>query len=80
MQIKGELDINRSKRTITAFQFPTEEERSKVVAAVADYWRENETFKILSGWRNELYPIYGPGNELLYSVERSASTLFGIVT
>lgn len=27
-----------------------------------------------------MYPVYGPGNELLYSIERSASPLFGVVT
>lgn len=79
-KIKGELDVSRQYRTITAFQSPTEEERSKAVAATCQYWRENKTFKVLSGWRNELYPVYGPGNELLYSIERSASPLFGVVT
>ena len=58
----------------------TEEQRSKLVAATVAYWRENKTFKVLEGWRNELYPVYGPENELLFNVERSASTLFGVVT
>jgi hypothetical protein len=58
----------------------TEEQRSKLVAATAAYWRENKMFKVLEGWRDELYPVYGPGNELLFSVERSASTLLGVVT
>lgn len=31
----------------------------------------------MKGWRDELYPVYGVGNELLYTVERSASVLFG---
>lgn len=66
---------------MSAFQqFPNEAERSKAVAATTAYWRENKTFEMLSGWRNELYPVYGPGNELLFSIERSASQLFGIVT
>jgi hypothetical protein len=58
----------------------TESQRSALVAATTAYWRENKTFEILNGWRNELYPVYGPGNEVLFSIERSASTLFGIVT
>jgi hypothetical protein len=58
----------------------TEEQRSKLVAATCAYWREKGTFKVLEGWRDELYPVYGPGNELLFSVERSASTLLGVVT
>ncbi len=39
-----------------------------------------QNFDVLAGWRNELYPVYGANNELLWSVERSASVLFGIVT
>ena len=58
----------------------TEAERSALVAATTAYWRKNKTFKVLEGWRDELYPVYGPGNELLFSVERSASTLLGVVT
>jgi isopentenyldiphosphate isomerase len=80
IKIKGELEVSRSKRTVSCFNFPTEEERSKAVAATCQYWRENKTFKVLAGWRDELYPVYGPGNELLYSIERSASALFGVVT
>lgn len=60
--------------------FPTEKERSKAVAATCAYWRENKTFEVLSGWRNELYPVYGEKNELLWNVERSASCLFGVIT
>jgi hypothetical protein len=76
IEIRGELEVDRKKRTISGFQLPTEEDRSKVVAATTHYFRENNTFKILSGWRDELYPVYGPKNELLYNIERSASTLF----
>lgn len=80
IKIKGELEVNRAKRTVSCFQQATEAERSAAVAATCQYWRENKTFTVLAGWRNELYPVYGPNNELLYSVERSASPLFGIVT
>lgn len=80
VSIKGELEVNRHKRTILAFQQPTEEERSKAVAATTDYWRKNKTFEVLAGWRDELYPVYGPKNEILFNIERSAASLFGIVT
>jgi isopentenyldiphosphate isomerase len=72
--------VNRAKRTVSCFTQPTEEERSASVAATCQYWRDNDTFTILRGWRDELYPVYGPANELLYNVERSASALFGVVT
>jgi 8-oxo-dGTP pyrophosphatase MutT (NUDIX family) len=74
------LEVNRSARTISAFQFPTQTERSAAVAATCAYWRTNKTFSVLSGWRDELYPVYGPGSELLFNIERSASSLLGVVT
>ncbi len=42
--------------------------------------RETSHFQILKGWRNELYPVYGPDGDLLFNIERSASPLFGVVT
>jgi 8-oxo-dGTP pyrophosphatase MutT (NUDIX family) len=78
--IKGDLEVRRSKRELSVFQQATEEERSQRAAATAEYWRTNQDFKVLSGWRSELYPVYGPKNELLYSIERSASSLLGVVT
>ncbi|KAK5078166.1 hypothetical protein LTR64_003429 [Lithohypha guttulata] len=54
--------------------------RTKVLAAYLQDVRENNIFQVLTGWRNELYPVYGLNRELLFSMERSASALFGIVT
>lgn len=34
----------------------------------------------MSGWRNELYSIYGPGRRAAFSLERSACALFGLAT
>lgn len=56
------------------------EYRTKVLADYLQALRERNEFEILRGWRNELYPVYGPKGELLFSMERSASALFGIVT
>ncbi|TVY53257.1 Uncharacterized protein LCER1_G005760 [Lachnellula cervina] len=80
IRIKGELEVSRKDRTITWPIFPTEQERSSAVAATCQYWRENKTFEVLAGWRNELYPVYAEKNELIWNVERSASCLFGVVT
>jgi 8-oxo-dGTP pyrophosphatase MutT (NUDIX family) len=52
-------------------------------AILADYLqdvREKRIFRVLDGWRNERYPIYGPNKQLLLSMERSATPLFGVVT
>ncbi|KAI9827172.1 MAG: hypothetical protein M1832_005308 [Thelocarpon impressellum] len=59
----------------------TETERSANVAAVVRLWWEEGWFEVLDGWRDELYPVYHPRTrELLFSVERAASALFGVVT
>ncbi|KAF4634112.1 hypothetical protein G7Y89_g4000 [Cudoniella acicularis] len=80
--ITGPLSSNSTSRTIEAFTQPTEPERSSAVAQTCTSWREQKTFAVLSGWRNELYPVYGPSpsHELLFNIERSASPLFGVVT
>lgn len=78
--IKGEMEIRRSAREVLIFHQATEEERSAKVAATTKYWKENKMFRVLEGWRNELFPVYGPDDTLLYSVERTAAALFGIPT
>jgi 8-oxo-dGTP pyrophosphatase MutT (NUDIX family) len=42
--------------------------------------RETGHWRVLDKWRDELYAVYGPGGEHVFSVERSASALFGVVT
>ncbi|KIW90764.1 uncharacterized protein Z519_08547 [Cladophialophora bantiana CBS 173.52] len=54
--------------------------RSRILADYLQDVRERHIFGVLDGWRNELYPIYGPKRELLLSMERSATPLFGVVT
>ena len=38
--------------------------------------KEKESFEVLKGWRNELYPVTGLSSEI--SMERAGSALFGI--
>ena len=66
------VEINPSNDTF--------EKRSAVVAATLNSWRQERTFQVLEGWRNELYPIYGENGEILFAMERSATPLFGVVT
>jgi 8-oxo-dGTP pyrophosphatase MutT (NUDIX family) len=42
--------------------------------------RETGHWRVLDKWRGELYAVYGPKGEHLFSIERSASPLFGVVT
>lgn len=39
--------------------------------------KNERTFEVLHGWRNELYPVYGTDSTL--AIERAASSLFGII-
>jgi 8-oxo-dGTP pyrophosphatase MutT (NUDIX family) len=41
--------------------------------------RDNGTFDLLTKWRDELKPAYGPMGDILFSVERSGFPLLGIV-
>ncbi|KAI9754464.1 MAG: Ras GTPase [Chaenotheca gracillima] len=62
------------------FKGTTPETRSAAVAKITQHWREAGKFAVLAGWRNELYPVYGPDRQRLFDIERSASALFGVVT
>ncbi|KAI7897667.1 NUDIX hydrolase domain-like protein [Cokeromyces recurvatus] len=61
----------------------TSELRTMVVKELMDSWRAQKTFDILTGWRNELYPVYGDESQpdnIAFVMERAASPLFGILT
>jgi len=71
---------NPQPRTVTLLTGNNEEERSAVVAKTCEAMRLTGHWKVLDKWRNELYPVYGPNREVLFMIERSASSLFGVVT
>lgn len=73
-------EVDDDPRTLTLVQGKDEPERSAIVASTCSALRETGHFSILKGWRNELYPVYGPKKDLLFSVERAASALLGVVT
>lgn len=82
MPLTDDWKLNEDTKTLL-FQprnANTLEDRNAVLAEYLQEVRKKQVFKVLSGWRNELYPIYGPNRELVLSMERSASALFGIVT
>lgn len=74
--------IDSSNRTVTLLSPPdaTPVQRSELVATTLSAAVKRGNFEILKGWRNEMYPVYAPGGELLLEMERCASPLFGIVT
>lgn len=74
--------IDPTNRTVTLITPPdaTSSQRSALLAKTINEAAKRKTFSILEGWRDELYPVYGPRGEFLLEMERSASSLFGIVT
>lgn len=76
--IRGPMEVHPETRTVKLFwEATTEAERTKLVAGLTAYWRANQTFQILKGWRNELWPVYSRSGEVLFSMERAAMGLFG---
>ena len=53
--------------------------QNTIMAETLTKARDEEIFRVLKGWRNELYPIYGSRNTEV-NVERAGSALFGIVS
>ncbi|KAJ5746160.1 hypothetical protein N7520_011342 [Penicillium odoratum] len=66
--------------TLTTPADATAEHRSKLVAESIIEAVNLGTIEVLKGWRNEKYPVYGPGGEFLLDMERCASPLFGVVS
>lgn len=56
------------------------EERNTIIHETLIRERENDTFKLLRKWSDEVFPVYGLNKELIMSIERVAAPLFGIVT
>ncbi|KAH8879454.1 hypothetical protein GQ53DRAFT_672043 [Thozetella sp. PMI_491] len=78
VEIRGEMVLDHQARTLKLFhQPPTEPERTALVAKLTAAWRKAEKFRLLRGWRNEPWPVYGRKGELLFSMERAAVGLFG---
>jgi 8-oxo-dGTP pyrophosphatase MutT (NUDIX family) len=76
---KQDWVIDEANYTVTLLGHSAED-RSAVVAKLLKQWREEETFAILKGWRNELYAVYeAPGVES-FRIERSGAGLFGVLT
>lgn len=74
--------IDSAARTVTLVTPPNADPalRSKLVAETIAEAVKQDKFELLKGWRNEKYPVYGPGGEFLLEMERCASPLFGIVS
>jgi 8-oxo-dGTP pyrophosphatase MutT (NUDIX family) len=56
------------------------EERNKNIHDTLIAEREKKSLEVFVDWRDELFPVYGPGKELVLSIERCAAQLFGVLT
>lgn len=54
------------------------ESQTSLIKETLERARDREIFKVLKGWRNELYPVLGMSGEV--TMERAGSALFGINT
>ena len=70
-------EVDHDQKTVQIRGQRAEKETTTAVANLAAYWREKGAFKLLRGWRDELWPVYGRSGELLFSMERAAVGLFG---
>ncbi|GAM90124.1 hypothetical protein ANO11243_081640 [Dothideomycetidae sp. 11243] len=72
-------EVDDAERTLTLVYGETEHDRTVIVANTTAAMRSLDHFLVLRGWRDELYAAHGPGGEILFSVERAAASLLGIV-
>ena len=70
------LDHGPSKRVIVGQKGHQE----RIIKETLERAKDKDTFSVLRGWRNELYPIHGHHDtvEKSISMERAGSGLFGI--
>lgn len=70
---------HKMKRVNLNLLASTPHEISRVIAEMLKIAKEKGVFRVLQGWRNELYPIVRSSQEQI-TMDRAASPLFGIVT
>ncbi|KAJ9154820.1 thiamine pyrophosphokinase [Pleurostoma richardsiae] len=75
--VKGYCKVDDGNRTVSMFREATEPERTRRATTLTQYLRDNHTFRLLAGWRDELWPVYGRDGKIIFSVERAAMGLFG---
>ena len=75
----AEWEVDHEKKTVSLSpRAETIDAQNTIIERVLDLAREQQSFKVLAGWRNELYTIYGSYGSI--AMERAGSALFGIVT
>ena len=73
-------ELDRQNKVVKPGPSDIAPNQEELIRATLEEARDVKAFDILKGWRNELYPIYGPIDPLkkVVSMERGGSPLFGI--
>ncbi len=74
-----EYDNTLIPRTLTFKAGNDVSTRTAAMAETLSTIRSSNKFEVLKGWRDELKDVYGAGGELVFSLERSAIPLLGVI-
>ena len=77
MPWQGEWIIDHEEKHVTPIAVGGVETQNRAIRETLEKARDERIFQVLSGWRDELYPIRGYASDQI-SMERSGSPLFGI--
>ena len=74
--------VNHQKQSVTLATpaTATADMRSRALEDTLKATQTLDIISVLHAWRNETFPVYDTGGQLLLEIERCASALFGIVT
>ncbi|KAH9894586.1 thiamine pyrophosphokinase-related protein [Xylariomycetidae sp. FL2044] len=71
--------VDHDTRSVT-LRGTSAEERDQRLQETLLVEKEKGTFRLLGMWTGEMFPVFGPGGNILLSIEKIAAPLFGIVT
>ena len=74
--------IDEERKSVTPVPQRYTQTQGNIVKETLEKAKTRDTFQILRGWRNELYPVHGQysSRKPMVSMERAGSALFGINT
>ncbi|PVH77124.1 thiamine pyrophosphokinase [Cadophora sp. DSE1049] len=74
-----ECDSKSTPKTLTLVAGSDVLSRSAAVAESLASIRSAKKFEVLTGWRDESKDVFGPDGEVIFTIERSATPLLGVV-
>ena len=71
--------VDHDKKSVTLHGGSLEERNQRMRSTLLAE-KERNTFLMLRKWTGEAFPVYGPNREVVLSMERNATPLFGVIT